>query len=330
MKYELYYLPLHPEITNIMRYSDIRKTGKKLFVDMSRRRSVLTHGEYGLEEFKQAASRHWVEGVVVSRQTGENYSRIIVVVNPSLLSDVESYKGDDISSAFKYYEKDVDYKEISFKRGEDNDFVRKADVYRSASSDEEVRDAVDNNKGVLSLLRKDAEEWTEDDLQSFYFYFMVPSLGYRKDPYRWNIGPSAAEVVKHVRYLYGISNFASGWKETEEQFTERYNKRHLFFSECIMKERDIIQKFYDNTDRDELKNLFDDYCILCNANRGTSIEDILYRRNDAARNIVYSANSLKPNQERINGQLEKFLEDYAAKPFEKASNMFVIIKKTWD
>ena len=313
-----------------MRYSDIRKTGKKLYVDMSRRRSILIHGEYGLEEFKQAASRHWVEGVVVSRQTGDNHSRIIVVVNPILLQNVESYNGDDISSVYKYYEEDVDFKTISFRRGEDNDSVRKADVYWSASSDEEIKTAVDNDRGGLSLLRKDAELWTEDDLQSFYFYFMVPALGYRKDPYRWNIGSTVAEVVRHARYLYGILNIASGWRETEIQFTERHNKRHQFFSQCIMKERDIIHKFHENADIEDLKTMFDDYCLLCNASRGTSEEDVLYRRKESARNIIYSANSLMPNQERINGQLEKFFEEYAANPMNETRSMFVIIKKTWD
>ena len=312
-----------------MRFTDIRKTGKAVLVDMSRRQRVF-RDDYGLEVFKTIASQHWVEGVVIDihKRTKNDLNRFIVAVNKKLIDDAKSCT--DIQLLLRYYTKDIDYKELTFRTGYDNKRLLKigTDIYYSGIDDEKIKAAIEQDRGILSLLRKDVEKWTDEDLQSFYHCFMVPNFSYRNDCV-WNnfghVAAEAADILRHARFLYGIRELSSGWNETPKRYSERWlaeRKQH----ECYAMEKDLADGFINGVDVNELKEKFEKYCISRDANRGVSVEQILRRREMMADSIAYRIGFL----ERDSKALEQFYNDLAANPSEETRNKFVVFSKTWE
>lgn len=316
-----------------MRFDEIKKTGKKVLVNMSRRRLLYTENDYGLEAFKMEASKHWVEGVVIDRQKGvkKEPHRIIVSVNQSL---TEKASKEDLQSVLKYYEENVDYKIFSFslnrdktRRNEPNLLQVDASIYYSGFDDEKIKAAVEQDRGVLSLLRKNTEEWTDEDLQSFFFLFMLKYLPYRVDMtwYRFDeVGVEAAEIVRHVRYLYSIP-VMTGWKE-------KYGNRLNGWEKQRMKAHDmqvaLIEGFKEKKDSQELRELFEKYCLLLEAHKGISVEQIFRRRKQVVDRIPYKI-SWTDQEMAEEKALKQFYTEFACNPDEEAKSKFVIYKKTW-
>ena len=316
-----------------MRFDEIKKTGKKVLVNMSRRRLLYTENDYGLEAFKMEASKHGVEGVVIDRQKGvkKEPHRIIVSVNQSL---TEKASKEDLQSVLKYYEENVDYKIFSFslnrdktRRNEPNLLQVDASIYYSGFDDEKIKAAVEQDRGVLSLLRKNTEEWTDEDLQSFFFLFMLKYLPYRVDMtwYRFDeVGVEAAEIVRHVRYLYSIP-VMTGWKE-------KYGNRLNGWEKQRMKAHDmqvaLIEGFKEKKDSQELRELFEKYCLLLEAHKGISVEQIFRRRKQVVDRIPYKI-SWTDQEMAEEKALKQFYTEFACNPDEEAKSKFVIYKKTW-
>lgn len=315
-----------------MRFTDIRKIGKKVLVNNSRRHLITVCDSYGLETFKQVSAEHWVKGVVVERGKEDQRNYIIVVINKFLLNEINSYQGEDPASVYKFYDEGIDYMRIDFRTGEDKKSIMKegGDFFWSGLDDEKIKTAVENDKGVESLIRKPTEDWTDADLQSFYFYFLVPNFGYRTELYDWVIGSACAEVVRHARQLYGIYDYLHStlWRETNEQYRQRSDKEHALYSQSYELERKIAKGFFDGVPEQELKQMFDELCALRGAHQGISLEKILSRRNKWAGSVCFAAHAL--NVESKERALEKFIEDYAANPDEDTRKKFVIYKKTWE
>lgn len=315
-----------------MRFSEIRKTGKKVLVNNSRRHLIGIADEYGLETFKQISAQHWVEGVVVERVKEKQGGHIIVVINKYLLSEINSYQGEDPASVYKFFDKDIDYKRIGFRRGEEIDCILKegSDIYSSGVDDEKIKTAIENDKGVKNLIRKPTEDWTDADLQSFYFYFLVPNFGYRTHLYTWVIGTACAEAVRHARQLYGIYDYLHStlWRETFEEYRYRSDKEFALYSPCFELERRIAKGFFEGESEEKLKRMFDEMCALRGAHQGISVEQILERRNRRASSVSFGGQSF--HIESKEKALEKFLESYAANPDEETRKKFVIYKKMWE
>lgn len=302
---------------------------------MCRRQTVPFETDYGLETFKNVASQHWVEGVVIARQKGnrKQSSHVVVAVNQSLIEAAASC--DDIQSVLRAYADNVDYKGLSFRQGENNNLLLKvdADVYWSGFDGEKILSAINQDKGVLTLLRKDVEDWTDADLQSFYHHFMVPNFGYHEVSL-WktfdNVGYEAANVLRHARHLCGISGLTSGWNETPERFHKRLrdwdtNQR----VDCLMMEKYLLEGFLHDMEAKELRQLFEKYCTKRDAHKGISIENVLRRRGEMASHVKYQLCWSDLNSEKGKA-LGQFYEDIAANPDEDARSRFVFYQKTWD
>ncbi len=312
-------------------FTDIRKKGKKVLVDMSRRSRMYFSNDYGLEAFKMQASRHWVEGVVIDRQTKPNM--FVVAVNQTLTDEAKYCS--DIELLLWKYKKDVDYKEIFFSRGRRNSNLLKIgtdiNYYFSHIEDEKIKDAIEQDRGILFLLRKDIEEWTNEDLHSFYYFFMVPHFSFNND-YEWinfdEVGSKAADIVIHARFLYGIREFPSGWNETTEKKIERYMLWNDQQKECDVMEKELYDGYLNCVDVKELREKFEKYCLICDANRGVSFDLIIRRRKDLVFKIKheFAWHVEDPNQEEA---IYKFYLDIAVNPDDAAKSKFVIFKKSW-
>lgn len=317
-----------------MRFTDIRKTGKAVLVDMSRRQQVVFRNDYGLEVFKTIASQHWVEGVVIDihKRTKNDLNRFIVAVNKKLIDDAKSCT--DIQLLLRYYTKDIDYKELTFTTGYDNKRLLKIgkDIYYSGIDDKKIKAAIEQDRGILSLLRKDVEKWTDEDLQSFYHCFMVPNFSYRNDcewSYFGHLAAEAADILRHARFLYGIRELSSGWNETPKRYSERLTGWEQKQRECYAMEKDLVDGFINGVDVNELKEKFEKYCISRDANRGISVEQILRRREMMADSIAYRIGFLERDSKQGKA-LEQFYNDLAANPSEETRNKFVVFSKTWE
>lgn len=326
---------IHSLNTKVMRFSEIRKTGKRVLVNMCRRRRVNYINDYGLETFKVTASQHWVEGVVISRQKGikKHSSHVTVAVNQSLIEAAASC--DDVKSVLQNYMENIDYKDLSFYSGRDNDYILKigADIYWSGIGDGQIMLAIKQEKGVVSLLRKDVEDWTDADLHRFYSYFMVPYLGYPQICY-WTrfdeIGFQAANVMIQARHLCGITGLASGWNETPERYNERLdrdwsNNNHII---RMRMESEMTKGYAEGKPLAELRQTFEKYCVHKDANKGASVEDILRRRNSMAFCVTFSLRYTERDTPKGKA-MSKFYEDIAANPDEDARSRFVIYQKPW-
>lgn len=315
-----------------MRFSEIRKTGKAVLVDMSRRRSSAWMNVFGLESFKQAASQKWVKGVVIDRVKGKSSSHYVVAVNQNLIDEALSLTGDAITQLCKKYEEDVDYRIFRFSRGFGNDSVlnEKADIYYRSESDEKVKAAIDQEKGVIKLLRKDVEEWTDADVQTFYHYIMVCNFKYNPTPDETIKGNAVGEVVRHARHLFGIYQLASRQDETFDEYYAR-NRRattEIYYPRLTAEEK-VINGILEDAPESTLKKLFDDYCDISDAHKGAIIECILDRRHSMAASVVCAAQEKIRDENKIRS-LDNFFFDYATNPDEETRKRFVIYKKTWE
>lgn len=320
-----------------MRFDEIRKTGKTVLVNMSRRRVLRTENGYGLEAFKMEASKHWVEGVVIDRQKGIKKAphRIIVAVSRALVE--EASKVTDIQSVLKHFVEDVDYKEFYFslnrdktRRDELNLSKVDSNVYSSHMEDERLKAAIEQDRDVLSLLRKNTEEWTDEDLQSFFFLFMLKYLPYRVDItwYRFDeVGVEAAGIMRHARYLYGISG-QSGWNETEEKYRNRLFSWDKERMEAFNMQKALIDGYNEKKDSQVLRDIFEKYCLFRDAHKGISVEQILRRREDVVDNIPYKIAWSEKEMAEENA-LKQFYTEFAVNPDEEAKSKFVLYKKIW-